>query len=109
MYVCEDSLPHILAASAMYELKWQSVETPAAVLRESSTKVVMELIRSRMEVVLKPLQSCSKDVTKRPFYTDSIALDKHPPCATMVSAASFCRMLFDNSINFQCHGGKEPP
>jgi hypothetical protein len=41
------------------------VEAPAAVLRESSTKVVMELIRSRMEVVLKPLQSCSKDVTKR--------------------------------------------
>jgi hypothetical protein len=43
------------------------VEAPAAVLRESSTKAVMELIRSRMEVVLKPLQSCSKDGIKRPW------------------------------------------
>lgn len=41
------------------------MEAPAAVLRESSTKVVMELIRSRMEVVLKPLQSCSKEVIKK--------------------------------------------
>ena len=40
------------------------MEAPAAVLRESSTKVVMELIRSRMEVVLKPLQSCSNDGIK---------------------------------------------
>ena len=87
----------------------QSVEAPAGILIESSIKVVMELIRSRMEVVLKPLQSCSKDVTKRPYYADSIALDKPPSCATMVPAASFCRMNFDNSINFQCHGGKEPP